>query len=533
MRLNGEARIDADDPLMAAWPEAQFVVRVRAREVFPNCPRYIHRMRRVERSEFVPREGCETPVPDWKRSEWARDVLPADDPARRSDREERWLTLEKVVAAAVQATPVFLDREATVEKSVRLIKEAGGGGRGPDRVPGDVHSRPIPTGCGGRPPWDGPSGDLYARLLENAVEIPGPVTETLGKAAKQAKAYVSMGVNEREPARRDDLQHAGHVRPRTGRVLGKHRKLMPTGGERLVWGMGDGSTLQVYDTPFGRLGGLICWENYMPLARVRHVREGRGRLRGADVGQQRHVGGDAAPHREGGAPVRDRRAPLLRGSDVPDDVPGKTSCGAARTTGCRAGFSTIVAPGGEILAGPLLEEEGILYAEIDPAKARASRHQFDPVGHYSRPGRVPAGRGRVAEAPDVGPVGRTVRSRPTAPCYPRHLGEGDCQMARVFSGIQPTGEIHLGNYIGALRRFVLAQDVDECVFCIVDLHAITENLPDPDELREQDPRPRRHLPGRRHRSRALDPVRPVAGARARRAGLDTQRVHGVSASCGA
>jgi predicted pyridoxine 5'-phosphate oxidase superfamily flavin-nucleotide-binding protein len=85
MRLNGEASVDMDDPLRAQWPEAQFVVRVRAREVFPNCPRYIHRMRRVERSEFVPREGCETPVPDWKRSEWASDALPKDDPARRTD----------------------------------------------------------------------------------------------------------------------------------------------------------------------------------------------------------------------------------------------------------------------------------------------------------------------------------------------------------------------------------------------------------------------------------------------------------------
>jgi predicted pyridoxine 5'-phosphate oxidase superfamily flavin-nucleotide-binding protein len=87
MRLNGEASIDPDDPLMADYPEAQFIVRIRAREVFPNCPRYIHRRRLVERSEFVPREGCETPVPDWKRSEWARDHLPIADPARARERE--------------------------------------------------------------------------------------------------------------------------------------------------------------------------------------------------------------------------------------------------------------------------------------------------------------------------------------------------------------------------------------------------------------------------------------------------------------
>jgi len=83
MRVNGEARIVEDDPLMAEWPEAQFVVRVTPREIFPNCPRYIHKMEMVERSPFVPREGCETPVPGWKRAPWARDQLPAGDPARR------------------------------------------------------------------------------------------------------------------------------------------------------------------------------------------------------------------------------------------------------------------------------------------------------------------------------------------------------------------------------------------------------------------------------------------------------------------
>ncbi|HEX6332191.1 MAG TPA: pyridoxamine 5'-phosphate oxidase family protein, partial [Actinomycetota bacterium] len=82
MRVNGTASIDPDDPLMQDYPEAQFVVRVAVREVFPNCPRYIHRYRKVQASEFVPREGCETPVPSWKRSDWARDVLPDDDPAR-------------------------------------------------------------------------------------------------------------------------------------------------------------------------------------------------------------------------------------------------------------------------------------------------------------------------------------------------------------------------------------------------------------------------------------------------------------------
>jgi nitrilase len=291
--------------------------------------------------------------------------------------------LGKVVAAAVQATPVFLDREATVEKSVALIKEAAAAGAGLMAFP-ETFIPTYPDWVWRAPAWQGASGDLYARLLENAVEIPGPVTDTLGKAAKQAKAYVSMGVNERDPGGGTIYNTQITFGP-DGSVLGKHRKLMPTGGERLVWGMGDGSTLQVYETPFGRLGGLTCWENYMPLARYSMYAKGvdvyvAPTWDNSDmwVATLRHIAKEGRLYVIG-------VAPLLRGSDVPDDVPGKTELWGGEEDWMSRGFSTIVAPGGDILAGPLLEKEGILYAEIDSAVARASRHQFDPVGHYSRP----------------------------------------------------------------------------------------------------------------------------------------------------
>jgi nitrilase len=293
------------------------------------------------------------------------------------------MALEKVVAAAVQATPEFLDRDATVEKSVRLIKEAAGEGAGLIVFP-ETFIPTYPDWVWRAPAWDGPSADLYALLLENAVEIPGPVTEVLGKAAKQAKAFVSMGVNEREPGGGTIYNTQVTLGP-DGSVLGRHRKLMPTGGERLVWGMGDGSMLQVYDTPFGRLGGLICWENYMPLARYSMYAKGvdvyvAPTWDNSDmwVATLRHIAKEGRLYVIG-------VAPLLRGSDVPDDIPGRDELWGGEDDWMSRGFSTIVAPGGEVLAGPLLEEEGILYAEIDPAKARASRHQFDPVGHYSRP----------------------------------------------------------------------------------------------------------------------------------------------------
>jgi nitrilase len=293
------------------------------------------------------------------------------------------MALEKVVAAAVQATPEFLDRDATVEKSVRLIKEAAGEGAGLIVFP-ETFIPTYPDWVWRVPAWGRPSAALYALLLENAVEIPGPVTETLGKAAKQAKAYVSMGVNEREPGGGTIYNTQVTFGP-DGSVLGKHRKLMPTGGERLVWGMGDGSMLQVYDTPFGRLGGLICWENYMPLARYSMYAKGvdvyvAPTWDNSDmwVATLRHIAKEGRLYVIG-------VAPLLRGSDVPDDIPGRDELWGGDDDWMSRGFSTIVAPGGEILAGPLQEEEGILYAEIDPSKARASRLEFDPVGHYARP----------------------------------------------------------------------------------------------------------------------------------------------------
>jgi nitrilase len=232
------------------------------------------------------------------------------------------------------------------------------------------------------PVWDGPSPALFGRLLENSVEVPGPATDAIAKAAKQAKAYVSMGVNERDPNGSTIYNTQVYVAP-DGSILGKHRKLMPTGGERLVWGMGDGSTLEVFDTPFGRLGGLTCWENYMPLARYAMY------AKGVDVwvaptwdqgdtwvATLRHIAKEGRVFVIG-------VAPLLRGSDVPDDVPGRDLWGG-EDDWMNRGYSSIVAPSGELLAGPLVEEEGILYAELDAADARASRHEFDATGHYSR-----------------------------------------------------------------------------------------------------------------------------------------------------
>ena len=228
--------------------------------------------------------------------------------------------MEKVTAAAVQATPVFLDRDKTVAKSVKLIKEAAKNGAGLIAFP-ETFIPTYPEWVWRLSPWDGPSGPLYGRLLENSVVVPSDTTDTLGRAARQAKAYVSMGVNERE-ANGSTIYNTQLYFAADGELIGRHRKLMPTGGERLVWGYGDGSTLEVYDTPFGRLGGLISWENYMPLARAAMYAKGIDVWVASTwdddptwVATLQHIAKEGRVHVIGVNSV-------IRATDVPKDVPG-------------------------------------------------------------------------------------------------------------------------------------------------------------------------------------------------------------------
>jgi nitrilase len=286
---------------------------------------------------------------------------------------------QPVTAAAVQATPVFLDRDATVDKAVALIAEAADHGARLIVFP-ETFVPTYPDWVWRIPPW---AGGWYGHLLANAVALPSPASDALASAARAAGAYVSMGINERDPDGATLFNTQVYFGP-DGTMIGKHRKLMPTGGERLVWGMGDGSTLPVFATPFGRLGGLTCWENYMPLARyamyAQHID-----IWCAPTWDNSEVWVSTLRHiaKEGRVYVLGV-APLLRGSDVPADLPGRDDMYGGDEDWLSRGFSTIVAPDGKILAGPLVEEEGILYAELDAANARESRMQFDPVGHYAR-----------------------------------------------------------------------------------------------------------------------------------------------------
>jgi nitrilase len=263
------------------------------------------------------------------------------------------------VVAAVQATPVFLDRDATVEKTCALVKEAAGHGASLVVFP-ETFVPTYPDWVWRAAAWR--DGRYVSRLYDQSVAVPSAATERLGAAAAESGVYAAVGVNEVEGG---TLYNTLLYFAPDGSLAGRHRKLMPTGGERTVWGMGDGSTLGVVDTPFGVVGGLICWENYMPLARAAMYAQGvdiylAPTWDNSDVwlATLRHIAKEGRVYVVGVAPV-------LRGSDVPSDLRGDLY--------------------GEVLAGPVVEREEILYAEVDATRARASRQQFDPVGHYSRP----------------------------------------------------------------------------------------------------------------------------------------------------
>ena len=281
-----------------------------------------------------------------------------------------------VTVAAVQATPVFLDRDATTTKACSLIKQAAAQDARLIVFP-EAFIPTYPDWVWRVPAWgDGP---YIQRLYEQAVAVPGPVTAQIGEAAREAGAVVAIGVNEIDGG---TLYNTLFYFDTDGLLTGRHRKVMPTGGERTIWGYGDGSTLDVVHTDFGVVGGLICWENYMPLARAAMYAQGvdiylAPTWDNSDrwIATLRHIA------MEGGVFVIGV-APMLRGSDVPSDLRGDIYGGDEDWMS--RGQTTIVAPGGDLLAGPLLEQEGILYAAIDVAQTRTQRRMFDPVGHYAR-----------------------------------------------------------------------------------------------------------------------------------------------------
>jgi nitrilase len=289
--------------------------------------------------------------------------------------------------AVAQAASVLFDGPRSAEKAASLISEAG---RASARlvllpeafIPGYPRGLSFGMVVGSR---SSQGRDLWQAYWNNAVDVPGPLTEIIAEAAREAQVFAAVGVIERDRHRTPGTLYCTLLTfAPDGRLLGRHRKLKPTGSERLIWGEGDGSTLEVHSTEAGRIGGLICWENYMPLARMA--------LYGKGV--EVYLAPTADPRETWQATLRhiacEGRCFVLGANQFvtrrmyPADLPCVAELADQPEILCRGG-SAIVGPLGDVLAGPVFDREELLIAEIDLADIVRARLDFDVAGHYARP----------------------------------------------------------------------------------------------------------------------------------------------------
>jgi len=292
-----------------------------------------------------------------------------------------------VRVAAVQAAGLPFRSGEAVASVVRLTHEAASQGAQLVVFP-EAYVGGYPWGLafgaavGGRSPA---GRRTWGRYREAAIEVPGPETRQMGEAAREAAVYLAVGVVERDrDFGRGTLYCTLLYFGPDGEILGKHRKLKPTAVERLIWGEGDGSTLPVLDTPLGRLGGLICWENYMPLARMAMYAKGV-QIYLAPTADARDRWQSTLQHiaLEGRCFVIGCNQYVTRDMHPPDlEIAHELE---AWPEVLSRGGTAIYAPDGRCLAGPLLDGEGILYAELDLEEIALGTFDFDPVGHYARP----------------------------------------------------------------------------------------------------------------------------------------------------
>lgn len=286
--------------------------------------------------------------------------------------------------ASAQLTPVFLNKEKTVEKACNAILEAGKKGAKLIVFP-EVFISGYPDWVWLIPNSKGTElNELYVKLVENAISVPDNSTSKLCEAAKQAAISVVIGMHERNSETSGtSLFNSLLFINDEGIIAGKHRKLIPTGGERLIWAQGDGSTFQSYDTAAGKVAGLICWENYMPLARYA-IYETGAQILAAPTWDKSPNWLQSMQHiaREGGLFVVST-CMAIRLDDIPNDYDFKTLYPKGREW-INTGNSCIIDPKGQIIAGPLEAVEGILYADINLNTITEAKRMFDVVGHYSR-----------------------------------------------------------------------------------------------------------------------------------------------------
>jgi len=289
--------------------------------------------------------------------------------------------------AVAQQPSVALHRDRTLKRGVELLEEAAGKGARLVVFP--------ETWVPGYPEWlwrlrPGDdyelTGEIHARLVENSIDLTAGQLKPIQAAARRLKVTVAIGIHERDGSfSRGTLYNTVVMIGPDGEILNRHRKLVPTNPERMVWGMGDATGLKVVETPAGRLGSLICWENYMPLARFALFAQGceiyiapTWDAGSTWVSTMRHIA------LEGRCWVLGAGS-SMRGKDIPADFPKRAKLFPNLDEWFNPGDSVIVDPSGKVVAGPLHEAHGILYADCDPARAAAAKRTLDVTGHYGRP----------------------------------------------------------------------------------------------------------------------------------------------------
>ena len=289
--------------------------------------------------------------------------------------------------AAVQASYTLMDRDATIDRVAALTADAAAQGADLIVFP-EVFVPGTPIWIDTRPVWDG-DDDWFGLLADNAVVVPGPASERLAAIAAGHHVWLVVGIDERERHGSTIYNTVLHFSP-AGELAARHRKLVPTGSERTIWGMGDGSTLPVVDIGAVRISGLTCWENYMPLARFYLYAQGvdvwiAPTLARGDgwIATMRHL-------------ARENRMfvlgvnPVLHADQIPAGFPARDLLvppGYLDQNGpwLEEGNTVIVAPDGTVLAGPVRRQEETLVADLDLREVAIQRRHIDPVGHYNRP----------------------------------------------------------------------------------------------------------------------------------------------------
>ena len=293
---------------------------------------------------------------------------------------------KKLKVAVIQDSPVIFDLDKTVEKTIELTREAASTGAKLIVFPESFipcYPRGLTFGMVvGSRTQEG--REDYQRYYDNAVAVPGPEIDRLADLTKELGVYLSIGVTEKNGDGLDGTLHCTNLFFGPEGYLGRHRKLKPTAAERVIWGEDDGSTITVVDTPYGKMGSLICWENYMPLARMALYMKGVN-LFIVPTADQREVYQATLRHIafEGRCFVIMSNQ-YVEKSMYPTDLKYYDDLKDLPEVMCRGG-SCIINPYGEYIVGPLFDKPGILTAELDLNDIIQSKYDWDPVGHYNRP----------------------------------------------------------------------------------------------------------------------------------------------------